>query len=184
MDQLLYYVGKGQMLYSALAHSLTWLSLSWAWIWQTKECWCLFNLRMLNFGKDKRRNQIILLNKSSHILSLVLVPALNYWAGNGTINSPPHCNCCPSSPSPHSSLIKTSLLAVLLQWRCRLAVREFWVRILSTRGEFLSWTPSTRIFVQVWMPIKSLLSKITFLTKVRVCSSRIYLWFAANIYCT
>ena len=34
------------------------------------------------------------------------------------------------------------------------------------------------------MPIKSLLSKINFLTKVEVYSSKKYLWFAADIYCS
>ena len=33
-------------------------------------------------------------------------------------------HCCSSSPSTHSSLTKTSLLATLLLWRCRLALLE------------------------------------------------------------
>ena len=34
------------------------------------------------------------------------------------------------------------------------------------------------------MPIKSLLRKISFLTKIRVCSPKKHFWFAADIYCT
>ena len=95
----------------------------------------------------------------------------------------PHCNCCTSYSSLRKPVCRQRYSCEGAVWQLE-SFRWVGFEFFKQEREFLSWTASKWISFQGWMPIKSLLSKISILTKVRVCSSKKYLWFAADVYRT